>query len=95
LRGFDKPILAAGGGGYHIGNTVRAWALAWTILAGGEDKHDMSIGTGGVISQSTEWQGGFRDRTLVVSQQQQEFVTSAIDTTIEKIKTAVFPIHGL
>ena len=95
LRGFDKPILATGGGGYHIGNTVRAWALAWTILAGGEDKHDMSIGVGGVISESTEWQGGFRDRMLVVSQQQEESVTSALGATIETIKTAVFPLHGL
>jgi hypothetical protein len=55
----------------------------------------MSIGVGGVISESTEWQGGLRDRMLVVSKQQQEFVTSAIDTTIETIKNTVFPIHGL
>lgn len=95
LKAFEKPIIATGGGGYHIGNTVRAWALAWTILAGGEEKHDMSVGTGGVISENVEWQGGFRDRALVVSQQQQESVTSALDKTIEKIKTTVFPIHGI
>jgi len=28
LLSFDKPILATGGGGYNIDNTVRAWALA-------------------------------------------------------------------
>jgi len=33
---FDKPILATGGGGYDIDNTVRAWALGWSILCGEE-----------------------------------------------------------
>jgi acetoin utilization protein AcuC len=36
LLSFNKPILAAGGGGYNIDNTVRAWALAWSIFAGEE-----------------------------------------------------------
>ena len=27
LLGFNKPILATGGGGYHVENTVRGWAL--------------------------------------------------------------------
>ena len=36
---FDRPILAAGGGGYDIDNTVRAWAFAWSLLAGAE--HDV------------------------------------------------------
>jgi acetoin utilization protein AcuC len=38
LLSFEKPILAAGGGGYNIDNTVRAWALAWSIFAGEEKK---------------------------------------------------------
>ena len=29
ILSFDKPILATGGGGYHVENTVRGWALAW------------------------------------------------------------------
>ncbi|MHC4426361.1 MAG: acetoin utilization protein AcuC, partial [Planctomycetota bacterium] len=32
LLGYDKPILATGGGGYNIDNTVRAWALAWSLF---------------------------------------------------------------
>jgi acetoin utilization protein AcuC len=34
LQSFKKPILATGGGGYNISNTVRAWALAWCVFAG-------------------------------------------------------------
>jgi acetoin utilization protein AcuC len=33
---FERPVLAAGGGGYDIENTVRAWAFAWSLLAGAE-----------------------------------------------------------
>ena len=33
LLGFNKPLLATGGGGYHVDNTVRGWALvAWKIM---------------------------------------------------------------
>jgi acetoin utilization protein AcuC len=34
LLGFGKPILATGGGGYNVENTVRAWSLAWSALCG-------------------------------------------------------------
>ena len=34
LLRFNKPILMTGGGGYNVENTVRAWALAWTVLSG-------------------------------------------------------------
>jgi acetoin utilization protein AcuC len=34
LLSFEKPILATGGGGYNVENTVRAWALAWSALCG-------------------------------------------------------------
>jgi acetoin utilization protein AcuC len=95
LKAFNKPILAAGGGGYHIGNTVRAWALAWSVFCGADTEQHTNIGTGGVLLESTEWQGGFRDRELPVSGQQRYTVDSAIAETIEVIKAKVFPIHGL
>lgn len=34
---FERPVLAAGGGGYDIENTVRAWSFAWSLLAGAEE----------------------------------------------------------
>ncbi len=95
LLGFNRPILATGGGGYNIENTVRAWALAWTVLCGADADHGKNPAVGGVLLGSTEWQGGLRDRTLVVSSQQQNTVMPAVQAVIESIKAKVFPIHGL
>ena len=58
LLGFNKPILATGGGGYNVENTARAWALAWSILAGADSGQDMNLGVGGVMLGGTDWQGG-------------------------------------
>jgi acetoin utilization protein AcuC len=95
LLGFDKPVLMTGGGGYNVDNTARAWALAWTVLCGQCDEYDMNLGLGGVMLESTDWQGGLRDREFVVRSQQRELVLPPIETTIETIKRAVFPLHGL
>lgn len=95
LLKFNKPILAAGGGGYNIENTVRAWALAWSVFCGADDGYDASIGAGGVMLSSTDWQGGLRDRVLAVSTQQREMVTQAVETTIAAVRANVFPYHKL
>jgi acetoin utilization protein AcuC len=95
LMSFGKPILATGGGGYNVENTVRAWALAWSIFCGSDQGEDMSHAIGGVLLESTEWQGGLRDRALAVSDSQRETVVPALEATIEKIKANIFPIHGL
>jgi acetoin utilization protein AcuC len=95
LLSFNKPVLAAGGGGYHIGNTVRAWALAWSIFCGADSAQNINAGAGGVMLETTDWQGGLRDRTLVVSAQQRQMVTPQVEATIETIKANIFPYHGL
>jgi acetoin utilization protein AcuC len=95
LLSYNKPILATGGGGYHIGNTVRAWALAWSIFCGADTGEDLGHAIGGVLLESTEWQGGFRDRRLAVSNSQRQAVLPSIDATIKKLKAMVFPIHGI
>jgi acetoin utilization protein AcuC len=93
--GFEKPILMTGGGGYNVENTVRAWALAWSILSGQEDDDYGNTGLGGVMLGSTDWKGGLRDRELVIPDQQKEAVTQALEYTVKKVKSLVFPIHGL
>ena len=95
LMCFGKPILATGGGGYNVENTVRAWALAWSIFCGADQGEDINHAIGGVLLESTEWQGGLRDRALAVSDAQREAVMPAIEATIEKIKTTIFPIHEI
>jgi len=79
LLSFGKPILATGGGGYNVDNTVRAWALAWSVLCGGE----------------SDRQAGLRDEILFVSSQQRYTVTQQIEAAIEAVKANVFSFHGL
>ena len=96
LLDFDTPILMTGGGGYHIDNTVRAWALAWSVLCGADaEGQDANVGLGGVMLESIDWHGGLRDRQLLVDSQQQDIIVQDINTAIEKIKTNIFPFHGL
>ena len=61
---LGRPMLVAGGGGYHVENTVRGWALAWRTCCGEDGQDDFSLGLGGVMLASTEWAGGLRDRAL-------------------------------
>jgi acetoin utilization protein AcuC len=77
---LGTPVLATGGGGYNIENTVRGWALCWSVLCGQQAEHDdLMIGMGGVMLGNTEWSGGLRDRVLLS----------------DAVRRTVFPIHGL
>ena len=82
-------------GGYNVENTVRAWSLAWTVFSGSDAHVDLSAAMGGVMMESTDWQGGFRDRELPVTEQQRQSVIPALEQSIEMVKAKVFPIHGL
>lgn len=95
LKAAGKPLLAVGGGGYHIENTTRAWALCWAALCGDSQGDDMMLGLGGVMMESTDWLGGLRDRVLVPDVQEAERVDQAVAATIEAVAAAIFPHHGL
>jgi hypothetical protein len=69
--------------------------LAWSIFCGADREEDTSHAMGGVFLESTEWQGGLRDRALAVTEQQRKAVEPAIEAVVRKIKKTIFPIHGL
>lgn len=89
---LEKPILAVGGGGYNVEATVRSWALLWNVLCG-EDDHDMGIGLGGVMLESTDWLGGLRDRVLITDGGIRDTVDTEINRVITYIRENVFPLH--
>lgn len=95
LLTFQKPILMTGGGGYNIENTVRAWAISWATLCGADSELDANMLMGGIMLQTTEWQGGLRDRTLHIIAQQRDSVLPALNSTLETLKSSLFPLHGL
>ena len=83
---IGKPLLATGGGGYHVENTVRGWALAWQTMCG-EDDHASAMPMGGVMLESTEWAGGLRDRAIVVDEQTKARVDQHLDTVTARISS--------
>jgi acetoin utilization protein AcuC len=89
------PVLAVGGGGYHVENTVRGWALAWQALCGEDKEPEERLGLGGVLLETTDWHGGLRDRAQMPEAARKERVDSALAKTIEAVKRQVFPVHGL
>ena len=93
LLAFGRPILATGGGGYDVDNTVRGWALAWSVLSGGEDHG--AIGMGGVMLENTDWFGGLRDRTLSQDYPGREAAEAEVAQVVERLKATVFAVHGL
>ena len=95
LLRFNKPMLVTGGGGYHVDNTVRGWALVWEILCGSGDESNLASGMGGVMLQSTEWSGGLRDRVLPVNVNHCEAVEIAIQATIRSLTRSVLKYHGI
>jgi len=94
LLELNRPILVAGGGGYHIEHTVRGWALAWRTFAGESDEDAFSLGLGGVMLGSTEWAGGLRDHVRQVTHEQRESVNAELDGTIQRVLAHIFPQRG-
>jgi acetoin utilization protein AcuC len=95
LLSFNRPLLVLGGGGYHVENTVRGWALAWRTCSGDDDDDAYSLGLGGVMLGSTEWAGGLRDRDMPVTPQQRRAVETELQPTLQRVSKLIFPIHGL
>lgn len=96
IQALNKPMLATGGGGYNVPNTVRGWALIWSVLAHAHTAHDdLALGMGGVMLENTEWAGGLRDRVLLSESGDRGAIDHDIARTIETLEKTVFPIHGL
>ena len=95
LMEFQRPLLVAGGGGYHVENTVRGWALAWRTCLGADDEDTSSLGLGGVMLGSLEWAGGLCDRELPVTAEQRAAVEPELRETIDRVTHNVFRYHGL
>lgn len=89
------PLLVAGGGGYHVEHTVRAWTLAWRTCLGGAEDDAASLGLGGVMLGSSEWAGGLRDRHLPPTPAQQAAVEAELERTLTRVRSNLFPLHGL
>jgi hypothetical protein len=94
ILAMEKPVLATGGGGYNIDNTVRGWALMWSLMCGGHEE-DMMVGMGGVMMETTDWAGGLRDRALPTDVRGHAEVDAVIEDVLTDVRAKLFPFHGL
>jgi acetoin utilization protein AcuC len=95
IAGLGAPMVLTGGGGYNPPIAARGWALVWSVLCGEDDAGGMDHALGGVMLESTDWRAGLRDRALVTTEEQRRAVGPAVRRTIDRIRTEVFPLHGL
>ncbi len=93
---MNIPILATGGGGYNVENTVRGWALCWSVLCGDhQDYQDLMMGMGGVMLGNTDWVGGLRDHSMLAHGGVRETIDAEIERVTKALQLTVFPLHGL
>ncbi len=96
VRDLGKPLLVTGGGGYHVQNSARGYALIWVVLCGEDTQSaDMGLGLGGVMMETSDWLGGLHDRQLVTTVARRAEVDPAVAETIEQVRKNVFGYHGL
>ena len=96
VQTFRRPVLAVGGGGYNIPNTVRAWVLAWrTLCRQTGQTEDASAAPADAEPASAGRHLELRDRTLVPQEALRKRVDAAVDATLESVKSNVFRFHGL
>ena len=94
VMALGKPMLVTGGGGYNVPNTVRGWALVWSVLCG-DHLDAMMYGMGGVMMENTDWAGGLRDRVLLSDAGRRGEVDREVEESIRRVQSLVFPLHGL
>nr|MBN1857971.1 acetoin utilization protein AcuC [Candidatus Bipolaricaulota bacterium] len=102
LSGFEKivqhfaalglPWVALGGGGYDVGNVVRAWVLAWAVMNHAEvadeipDAWQTEAATYGVSVSS------LRGSPSLKAKETPKRVMDALDREIDRIRERVFPL---
>jgi acetoin utilization protein AcuC len=90
LRALCLPWLALGGGGYDVGNVVRAWTLAWAVMVGEEISDEIPA------SWASEAAGyGVRIGALrgdPTPPKTSDRVMEALDDAIARLRATVFPI---
>jgi acetoin utilization protein AcuC len=90
LRALDVPWVALGGGGYDVGNVVRAWALAWARMNDIELPDEIPMGwrmeAASYGVDIARLRGGAPDDPSPVR------VLQALDVTIGTLRETVFPL---
>jgi acetoin utilization protein AcuC len=94
IKDSCPKIMALGGGGYNITDSVRGWSLAWSILNGLDPQdHYEGIISGNFHSHSHSG-GSLYDEPYNLSPVLKEAVNNFVSSKLAYIKSNIFPILG-
>jgi acetoin utilization protein AcuC len=95
LAALDLPWLAVGGGGYDLGNAMRAWTLAWAAMVGVEPAEDLPPRPGDLpgVAAGMRWPRDLWSAPAAPSHDRPG--SEAIAGIVEEVRGHVFPSHGL
>ena len=89
FRKLDLPWLAFGGGGYNVGNVVRAWTLSWARMIEAELPDEIPSGWMTAAAPHGVSISSLRGPTEVPPTSDR--VMEALDATIETLRSDVLP----
>ncbi len=90
FRALDVPWLALGGGGYDVGNVIRAWALAWGVML--DEKLPDEIPSLFLTEAAAHGVTVSQLRGPREVPPTSDRVLEALDETIRKVRESTFPI---
>jgi acetoin utilization protein AcuC len=94
LRGLEVPVLALGGGGYHVQNTARGWAATLLALADAEPEDDLLGLVGGVFLGSGEMRGGLRDMRAGTAGEEGLAIDAEVERVIAFHRAETLPLYA-
>ena len=88
---LGKPVIALGGGGYHLPTVARLWTLLFGALSGQAFPDTLPL------PYATDWAvPGLRDRKPPASLAAgEDVIQRQAARSVETVQRLVFPIHGL
>jgi len=93
FRGLDLPWLAFGGGGYDIGNVVRAWTLVWAAMVEADLSEEIPSDWATQAAVHRVPASSLRGPTEEPPQTSAS-VLEDLDGVVERLRETVFPILG-
>jgi acetoin utilization protein AcuC len=90
FRALGVPWLALGGGGYDVGNVIRAWALAWGVML--DEKLPDEIPSLFLTQAAAHGVTVSQLRGPREVPPTSDRVLEALDETIRKVRESTFPI---
>lgn len=95
IASWGRPWLAVGGGGYDLGNAMRAWTLAWHAMVGATPPNELPRLEETLPGQAVDmaWPADFWSAPR--GGMGRSLDEDLIDGILAVVKAQIFPAHGL